>query len=464
MLKRYNMKRDNQIDMTNGNILLKLLAFSLPIIFSGILQLLFNTADIIIVGKFVGKEALAAVGSTSSLINLLYGLFFGLSIGTTVVAANFLGAKKPKEVSTTVHTSMLISFFSGIGLTIVGTIFAKPILQLMKTPSDVIELASLYLKIYFSGITVTMIYNFGSALLRAKGDTRRPLYILFLSGILNVILNIFFVIHLKLGVTGVGIATVISQTIAAIFIIIILLNEKDEFKLNIKKLAIDQHILYKIIKVGVPAGFQSMMFSFSNVIIQSSVNSFGTIVVAGNSAAQSVEGFVYTAMNGFAQGTLTFVSQNYGAQKYDRIKSVSIISQFLVIVIGLILGISVIIFSEPILSLYTNSAQSILAGKTRIYIICSLYFLCGNMDVIGYTLRGIGHSLLPMVATLAGACGLRLLWIATIFQINKFHSIQTIYLSYPISWFLTFLTEMICFIFIFKKMNLSLKADKLNLH
>lgn len=445
------MNKNRQIDMTNGPILGKFLIFSLPIIASGILQLLFNAADIIVVGKFAGDESLAAVGSTGSLINLLINLFVGLSIGTNVVAANFFGAGKKKELELTVHTAILLSFISGIFLTGIGVVFAKEILKLMNCPEEVLRLAALYLKIYFGGITATMVYNFGSAILRAKGDTQRPLYILFLAGIINVILNLIFVICFHMGVAGVATATVISQTVSAILIIIILLNEDEPFKLDFKKLAIDRWILIKIIKIGVPTGFQGIMFSFSNVIIQSSVNSFGSIVIAGNSAAQNIEGFVYISMNSFAQGTLTFVSQNYGARKFDRIKKVTVTSLLTIFVIGLLLGNLVVFFAKPLASIYSNTPEAINAAVVRLQVICSIYFLCGIMDTMGSSIRGMGHSVLPMVTTMIGACGLRILWLVTIFQIEKFHSPFIIYLSYPVSWIITFIAHVICFIIIFKK-------------
>lgn len=445
------MNKNRQIDMTNGPILGKFLIFSLPIIASGILQLLFNAADIIVVGKFAGDESLAAVGSTGSLINLLVNLFVGLSIGTNVVAANFFGAGKKKELELTVHTAILLSFISGIFLTGIGVVFAKEILKLMNCPEEVLRLAALYLKIYFGGITATMVYNFGSAILRAKGDTQRPLYILFLAGIINVILNLIFVICFHMGVAGVATATVISQTVSAILIIIILLNEDEPFKLNFKKLAIDRWILIKIIKIGVPTGFQGIMFSFSNVIIQSSVNSFGSIVIAGNSAAQNIEGFVYISMNSFAQGTLTFVSQNYGARKFDRIKKVTITSLLTILVIGLLLGNLVVFFAKPLASIYSNTPEAINAAVVRLQVICSIYFLCGIMDTMGSSIRGMGHSVLPMVTTMIGACGIRILWLVTIFQIKTFHSPFIIYLSYPVSWIITFITQFICFVIIFNK-------------
>lgn len=437
--------------MTSGPIISKLLIFSLPIIFSGLLQLLFNAADIIVVGQFAGYESLAAVGSTGSLINLLVNLFVGLSVGTNVVAAHFFGANKKKDLHSTVHTAMLLSFYSGIILTLIGIIFAKRILKLMQAPDEVLRLATLYLKIYFGGITPTVIYNFGSALLRAKGDTQRPLYILFIAGIINVILNLIFVIFFKMDVAGVASATVISQTFAAIFIVVILVRENDDFKLSFKELKIERDILFRIIKIGVPAGFQGMVFSFSNVIIQSAVNSFGALVIAGNSAAQNLEGFVYTAMNGFAQGTLTFTSQNLGAQKYDRIKKLTASGLFIVSLIGLLLGNLVVLFSSSLLKIYSTNPETIVSGVARLKVICSIYFLCGIMDTMANIIRGMGHSILPMIISMTGACFLRLIWIAVISKIPGCFSPVMIYLSYPVSWLLTFAALLISFIIIFNR-------------
>ena len=354
------MARSNQINMTEGPIFLKLLQFSIPLIFSSLLQLLFNAADIVVVGRFAGDNSLAAVGSTGSLINLLINLFTGLSIGTNVLAANYFGAGKKRELKDTVHTSILLSILSGILLTGVGIVGSKYILILMQAPHEVLKLATLYLRIYFGGITSTMVYNFGSALLRAKGDTQRPLYILFLAGILNVILNLIFVICFKMGVAGVAWATVISQTLSAILVIILLVKEKDDFHLEFKKLKINMPIFTNIVKIGLPAGFQGIMFSFSNVIIQSSINSFGAIMIAGNSAAVNLEGFVYTSMNGFSQGSLTFCSQNLGARKIDRIKKLVWISQFSIIVIGALLSGIFLLLGPQLLGFYTKKADHLL--------------------------------------------------------------------------------------------------------
>lgn len=447
------MIKSHQIDMTQGAIFPKLLEFSVPLIFSSILQLLFNAADIVVVGRFAGDNSLAAVGSTGSLINLLVNLFMGLSIGTNVLAANYFGQKNKNKLQETVHTSMLISVISGIILTIIGVIFTTPILEFMQTPEEVLKLASIYLRIYFYGITSSMIYNFGSALLRAQGDTKRPLLILLLSGIVNIILNLIFVINFKLDVAGVAYATVISQTISAIIVVIILLKEDNDFKLNLRKLSINPHIFAKLVKIGVPAGFQGIMFSFSNIIIQSAINSFGPILIAGNSAAISLEGFVYTSMNGFSQGALTFTSQNLGAVKKDRIKKVVIISQFSIIVIGLVLGWLGILFDNQLLSIYSKSPDVINAGKIRVFVIFSTYFLCGIMDAMANSIRGCGHSLLPAIVTIFCVCFFRIFYLATFFRIPQFHSPFYIFISYPVSWFIAWIIHLICFIVIFKKIK-----------
>lgn len=440
-----------KLDMTSGSIFGKLVRFSVPLVLSSLLQLLFNAADIVVVGRFAGDNSLAAVGSTSSLINLMVNLFVGLSIGANVVAANFFGANKIRELKITIHTAMLLSFYSGLVLTILGVFGAKHILYLMKAPEEVLGLATLYLQIYFAGITATMVYNFGSALLRAKGDTKRPMYYLMFSGIVNVILNLFFVIVFKLDVAGVALATVISQCISAFLVVRCLTKETEEFRLELKKLAIDQPILYRIIKIGVPAGLQGIVFSLSNVVIQSAINSFGSTVIAGNSAALNIEGFVYTSMNGFSQGTLTFVSQNLGAAKHNRIKRSVLISLGCVFVIGIVLGFAIAFFGYSLLGIYTSSLDVIAVGIKRLWIIGITYALCGMMDVCANALRGMGKSMQPMIITLLGACGIRLLWLATIFRIPKFHSPEIIYISYPVSWGITLGALLIAFIVVAKK-------------
>lgn len=445
--------KTNQIDMTDGPILGKLLKFSIPLIFSSILQLLFNAADVVVVGRFAGDNSLAAVGSVGSLVNLLVNLFTGLSIGTNVVAAHYFGAGKKNELQETVHTAMLVSLFSGIFLTVIGVSAAKPILTLMQAPAEVLDLAALYLRIFFGGITASMIYNFGSALLRAKGDTKRPLYILMVAGIINVILNLIFVVPLHMDVAGVALATIISQIFSAFMVVMILLREEDDFRLNLKKLKINSYIFGQIVKIGIPAGFQGICFSISNVIIQSSINSFGAIVVAGNSAACNLEGFVYTSMNGFSQGALTFCSQNMGAGKINRIKKLVFVSQLSIIVISVLECILALIFVRPLLGIYSTNPQVVDAGVARLWVIFTTYFLCGMMDSMANTIRGIGHSLLPAIVTIFGVCVLRMLWLGTVFQMPRFHVETTIFLSYPISWIVTFGVLVVCFIVEFRKLK-----------
>ena len=441
-----------EMDMCSGSILKKLLLFCIPLMFSSVLQLLFNAADVIVVGKFAGDEALAAVGSNTALINLLVNFFMGLSIGANVMVARFYGAKQEKAVSETVHTAMLVSLISGVFLTVVGSIGARQILEWMQTPKEVIELSTVYLQIYFLGMTANMIYNFGSAILRAVGDTRRPLYFLVAAGVVNVILNLVFVIVFKMSVAGVGLATVISECISAGLILYCLIKEKGSIRLNLRELRIVPDKLVQIVRIGLPASFQGMLFSFSNVIIQSSVNAFGAIVVAGNSAASNIEGFVYVSMNAFYQGSISFVSQNVGAGKYERINRIVLTAVACVTVVGIVLGNLVVFFGEPLLTLYTSSPVVIEAGMKRLGVICSTYALCGMMDTMVGALRGLGYSIMPMLVSLVGACGLRLFWIFTFFQLPQFHSISSLYITYPVSWFLTFSTHVICFLVIRRKL------------
>ena len=444
----------NQLDMTKGPVFKELIIFSVPLILSGVLQLLFNAADVIVVGRFAGDNSLAAVGSTSSFINLMLNLFIGLSIGSSVVSANYFGAGKIRELQNTVHTSMLLSVYSGIGLTILGIVFARPILLMMQAPQEVLVLAVLYLRIYFAGISATVIFNFGSALLRAKGDTKRPLYILMVAGVINVILNLIFVICFKMDVAGVALATVISQIFAAVFVVILLMREEDGFKMEFKKLKIHKYILFRIIKIGLPAGFQGMMFSISNMVIQSSVNSFGPVVIAGSSAGINIEGFVYLAMNGFSQGALTFTSQNMGAGQKDRIKKLVFVSLFTVLVVGEGLGFLVVFFARQILGIYSQNPLVIEAGIRRLTVICSTYALCGIMDTLSNIIRGIGHSILPMIVCIIGVCVFRIVWLSTIFLTPAFHTEFIIFVSYPISWAVTFIAHCICFSIVFKKVHI----------
>lgn len=439
------MNKKYEIDMCSGSVFGKMLLFALPLMCSSILQLLFNAADIVVVGRFAGDNALAAVGSNTALINLLTNLFVGLSVGTNVLTAQYYGAKRERDLKETVHTSMLLSLYSGLLLMVVGLIGAPKLLALMQAPPEVLDLAVLYLRIYFLGMASMMVYNFGSAILRAVGDTKRPLYYLLGAGIVNVVLNLIFVIVCHLGVAGVAMATVISQTISAFLVVRCLVREQGGIHLELKELCITREKLGKIMQIGLPAGFQGTVFSLSNVVIQSAVNSFGNIAVAGNSAAANIEGFVYMAMNAFHQATISFTSQNYGARAYKRIYKILFAGELSVIVTGLVLGNLAVFFGEALLRIYSPSADVIAAGMTRLQIICTLYALCGVMDVLVGALRGIGYSIIPMIVSLVGACGLRLLWIATVFQIPKYHSLRTVYLSYPITWTITLTVHAITF-------------------
>lgn len=441
------------IDMCNGPILSKMLLFAVPLMCSSILQLLFNAADIVVVGRFAGDNSLAAVGSNASLIGLITNLFLGLSIGANALVARYYGAKREKDISEAVHTAMLLSVYSGIILTVVGFFGAKQILIWMQTPNEVIDLAALYLRIYFFGMTATMIYNFGSAILRAVGDTKRPLYYLFTAGVVNVILNLFFVIRLHMDVAGVATATVISQCISAFLITRCLMKESGSIQLKLRQLHIYKDKFIGILRIGLPAGIQGIIFSLSNVVIQSSVNLFGAAIVAGNSAAVNLEGFVYVAMNAFHQATLTFSGQNMGAGNYKRINKIVITGLISVCVVGLVLGNLLVLAGNGLLEIYSSSPDVIAAGMVRLKIIGVTYALCGAMDVMVGGLRGIGYSVMPMLVSLVGACGIRMLWLATIFQIPQFHTVPMIYYSYPISWLITFLVHVLCFMWARKRIQ-----------
>lgn len=445
-----------EIDMCSGAILGKMLLFALPLMCSSILQLLFNAADVIVVGRFAGDNSLAAVGSNTALINLLTNFFIGLSIGANVLAAHYYGAKQDRDLKETVHTAMLLSVCSGIFLTFVGCIGARQILIWMRTPGDVLELATQYLRIYFLGMTATMVYNFGSAILRAVGDTRRPLYYLSAAGVVNVVLNMVFVIRFQMDVAGVAIATVISQCISAALIVRCMMGEAGSIRLEPRSLRIHPEKFMKILKIGLPASFQGIIFSLSNVIIQTSVNSFGAVTVAGNSAAANIEGFVYVAMNAFYQASISFTSQNIGAAKYERINKILYTAELCAITVGLLFGNAAVLWGRELLSLYTSSGLVIEAGMKRIRVICRTYALCGMMDTIVGSLRGLGYSIVPMFVSLVGACGLRLFWIFTFFRMERFHTVTSLYLTYPVSWILTFAAHVVCYCIIRRKMKSAL--------
>ncbi len=444
------IRKENKMDMCSGPILKNLLLFTIPLMLSSILQLLFNAADIIVVGRFAGDESLAAVGANSSFINLLTNFFLGFSIGVNVLVAKFIGAGKERDAAHTVHTAIALSLISGVVMTVIGEGLAKTILIVMDTPREILDLSTTYLRIYFLGNTANMVYNFASAILRSIGDTKRPLYYLTFAGVVNVVLNLLFVIVFDMDVAGVALATVISQCISALLVVRCLMREEGCVKLYLNKIKVYKSKLIKIIQIGFTASLQGVLFSLSNVIIQASINSFGPTVIAGNSAAGNIEGFVYVAMNAFHQGAITFTSQNVGAGKYKRIGKVLVTALLCVTVVGLVLGNLVADFGSPLLSLYTKSDVVVDAGMLRLDIICRTFVLCGLMDVMVGVIRGMGYSLMPMFVSLIGACGLRILWVFTFFQMERFHTIEILYYVYVISWLLTFIAHIICYIIVKK--------------
>lgn len=433
--------------MIHGPLLGKMIVFTIPVILSGVLQLLFNAADVIVVGRFAGDASLAAVGSTSSLINLLINLFMGLSVGANVTVAFFFGCDHKEKVRDTVHTSITLSLVCGVFLTFFGVFASRQLLVWMGSPDDVIELAALYLQIYFLGMPALLTYNFGAAILRATGNTKTPLYFLSISGVINVILNLWLVIGFHLDVAGVAIATVISEYVSAISILLYLHRQEGVLRFSFRELGIKRDVLGRIIRIGLPAGIQGTVFSLSNVVIQSAINSFGSTIIAGNSAASNIEGFVYMAMNAVSQTAVTFTSQNFGAGDKARIRKVMLLCNAMVIVIGLIAGESAYLFGIPLLHIYTESEAVAAAGIVRLSYTCTLYFLCGMMDTMVGCLRGIGKSVLPMIMSIVGACGLRIVWIATYFQAH--HTEGALYVCYPITWAITLsahlMTFWICF-------------------
>lgn len=452
------MKKSYEIDMCSGPLLGKILRFSIPLMFSGILQLLFNAADIIVVGQFTGSDALAAVGSTSSLNNLIVNVFLGLSIGSSVLAARYYGARDWSNMQKVVHTSMLLSAVTGGFLIFLGIFLSPPLLEIMGTPENVLDQAVLYMRIIFVGMPAMMVYNFGAAILRAVGDTRRPLVFLLIAGIVNVFLNLFFVIVFHMGVAGVALATIISQCISAVLVVICLMRGPESYRLFLKKLHISKEHLLQIVRIGLPAGIQGAVFSVSNVLIQSSINSFGSIAVAGNTAASNIEGFVYTSMNSLYQASLSFTSQNVGARKVDRIIPVLVRCLGCVFVIGA--GLSLLAYSlgSQLLGIYSSDPEVIQYGLGRMGVVFLTYYLCGMMDVTCGSIRGMGYSVTPTIVSLAGACGLRILWIFTIFPMDR--TLFNLYLSYPVSWGITFAAHLVCFIVFFRKWKKQLTAPE----
>lgn len=453
-------KKTYSMDMCEGPIFGKIVAFTIPLILSSLLQLLFNAADMIVAGRFAGKTALAAIGSTSSLINLLVNVFLGLSTGANVLVARFFGSKRDSDVHETVHTAISIAFISGLLLSAIGITFAPRLLILMGTPEEVLPLSILYIRIYFAGMPMSMLYNFSAAILRAIGDTKRPLAYLTIAGAINAVANVIFIVVFHMGVAGVALATILSQAISAVLTLSCLMKSNESYRLEVKKLHIYRDKLLQILRLGLPAGFQGAIFSISNVLIQSSVNSFGPDAMAGNTAASNIEGFVYVAMNAFHHTCLCFTSQNYGAKKTDRIRKVFLTCFGCVIVVGLATGGLSYLFGKELLSLYAGEADKdvvIHYGLLRMSIIMLTYFTCGTMDTCVGAMRGLGYSILPMIVSLLGACGFRVLWIFTVFR--QVNTLQCLYISYPISWVLTTTVHLICFFFAFRKAKKLMAAN-----
>ena len=446
-----------EIDMTEGPLLPKILKFSGPLILTGILQLLYNAADVIVVGNYAGHEALAAVSSTGALINLLVNVFMGLGVGASVVIARYYGARDVVSMRKAEHTAMTLALYMGIGVGIFGFFMAKPLLRMMDSPEDVIDGATLYVRIYFLGMPANMLYNFGAAAMRAVGDTKRPMYYLMIAGLVNVLLNLLLVIVFHMDVAGVAIATVASQVISMVLVLLCLFRTRGVTQLNLQECRIDGRSLKEIVRIGLPAGLQGSLFSISNVMIQSSVNTFGSLVVAGNGVASNIEGFVYTAMNAQHQADMTFASQNYGAGKPERVQKTMWCCLGVVTVIGLGMGMLFDAFGAQLMGLYNSEEQVIANGLIRMKLIMPTYFLCGLMDVMVGQLRGIGYSIMPMVVSLTGACLLRIVWIMTVFAAD--HSLYILYLSYPVSWAVTFAIHMLCYLLAGRKKLNRLKAS-----
>ncbi len=455
-------KKNYEIDMTSGKFFKKIVLFCIPLMLTGILQLLYNAADLIVVGKFSDEpNALGAVGSTGALINLIVNLFMGLSVGSNVLCARRFASKDDEGLSRVVHTAITISVVTGIFLGIVGFLFAKQFLDLMSNP---VELAVVYLKIYFIGMPFNMLYNFAASILRGVGDTRRPLYYLAISGIINVILNIVFVVCFHMDVDGVAIATVISQFISCILIMRCLLKTKMAYGFSFKKIHIYKKELAEMVKIGLPAGIQGSIFSISNVIIQSSVNKFGAVVINGNSAAQSIEGFVYTSMNSVYHAALAFVGQNIGARKYNNVKKIVWYCLLFVTIVGVVMGGSFFLLGRQLSRIYTDSELAIEVSYIRLHYLCLPYFLCGIMDVMVGILRGLGYSIMPMIVSIIGVCGFRVVWIYAVFykvaNFNDYQTLNYLYISYVISWIITFIVHFVCYKVLYAKLLKRIKREQ----
>jgi len=451
MLSKANVRK-NEMNMTEGNLLKKLIFYSAPLILSGMLQLFYNAADLIVCGLFGSEHSTAAISCTNPLINLIINLFLGLSVGANVLMARAFGAEDKEKGQKIVYTSMIYAIIFGIAIGVFGFFTSRYFLELMGA-GEVLELSATYLEIYFLGLPFSMIYNFGSAIMRATGDTKRPFIFLTAAGIINIGLNLLFVIAFDMDVAGVALATVISQFISALLVVIGMLKNNGFYRFKIKEIRFYKTEGLEIIKVGLPAGIQGCIFSLSNVIIQSSINSLGTNVMDGNGAASSLEGFIYTAMNSVAQANVAFVSANYGARKKKNIKKCVMYSAALIFLMNLLIGGFILLLRRPLIGLYVSGEEAIAAAEQRLFIISCTYFICGFMDLLAQSIRGIGYSLLPTIVTLIGVCGFRITWIYTAFRTEAMHNIIGVSASYPISWLVTVIIHLIVFIVLYNKIN-----------
>ncbi len=449
--------RENSVSLTEGKLFPQIIKYTIPIIITSVLQLLFNAADLVVVGRYCGSLSVAAVGATSSVTHLLVNLFIGFSIGAGIAIAQGYGANDYEGVHRSVHTAIPLSLVCGVIMTVLGVIFCTPILKIMNTPENILSLSSLYMTIYFCGITFTILYNFGASILRAVGDTKGPLNVLLIAGIINVILNVIFVTAFDMDVAGVALATIISQAFSAVAVLYMLIKRTDCCKFYISKMHFYKKELFKIIKFGLPAGIQGSLFSISNVLIQSSINSFGDIVVSGNAAAANIGEFVFALSGAMNQTAVNFVGQNFGAKNYKRIFKITMTCLMLIIVLDVMAGTLIYSFGKPLLSIYiTDSDLAIKYGMIRIFFIYLPCFLGGMMDVSTGVLRGMGVSFIPMIISILGICVLRVVWISTIFRIPAYHTLECLYTSYPVSWFITFAFQIGAFFIIYRKYSKTL--------
>ena len=446
-----------EIDMCNGTLMDKLISFSLPLMLSGILQLLFNAVDIIVVGRFTGSQALAAVGSTTALINIFTNLFIGISLGANVLAARFYASGKEKEMSETVHTSITLALISGLVMALAGVLLARFALNLMGTPNDVIDQSVLYMRIYFLGMPFFMLYNYGAAILRAVGDTKRPLFFLMISGMTNAVLNLVLVIVFHMGVAGVAIGTIVSQLISSILVLRCLYTSNTSYRLYFSKLGIKTQYLKQIFQVGIPAGIQSTVINLSNALLQSSVNSFGSVAMAGYTAANNIFGFLYMSVNAVTQSCMSFTSQNYGVKKLKRMDRVLLDCMILSVGVTLTLGCGAYFFGPELLKIYTSDADVIRCGVEVLAFTTVPYFCCGIMDLLPGALRGMGYSGVPMILSIIGTVGTRIVWIFGLFPAHR--SLSFLFISYPVSWILTILMQAVCFCFVRKHVHQSVNRD-----